>query len=101
MAAILIGVSARSALHHERGARLNEVSQNLQVERRAQVVGVGHEHVLKASTDKLVQGATTEHGRIQVTVTRWAPLIVRASRPVRRGVAICSNLRRLVLDELE
>mmetsp|Transcript_123239 Transcript_123239/g.334697 ORF Transcript_123239/g.334697 Transcript_123239/m.334697 type:complete len:471 (+) Transcript_123239:200-1612(+) len=99
VATLLVGIGAVSDLHHERGAGALEVGQQLKVHRRAQVVGVRHEHVLQPLGQELVQGATAEHRGVEVTMPGRAPLVVWGRGPGRWRVAVLGDLGGLVLHE--
>mmetsp|Transcript_85858 Transcript_85858/g.224063 ORF Transcript_85858/g.224063 Transcript_85858/m.224063 type:complete len:321 (+) Transcript_85858:216-1178(+) len=99
VATLLVGIGAVSDLHHERGAGALEVGQQLKVHRRAQVVGVRHEHVLQPLGQELVQGATAEHRGVEVTMPGRAPLVVWGRGPGRWRVAVLGDLGGLVLHK--
>mmetsp|Transcript_77956 Transcript_77956/g.241632 ORF Transcript_77956/g.241632 Transcript_77956/m.241632 type:complete len:486 (+) Transcript_77956:199-1656(+) len=99
--ALLVRLGAVGHFHHEGGAGAHEVGQDLEIHGRAQVVGVGHEHVLEAVPQELVERAAAQHCRVQVPVARGAPLVPGLLLPVGRGHVGGGDLGRLVLDELK
>mmetsp|Transcript_11641 Transcript_11641/g.31335 ORF Transcript_11641/g.31335 Transcript_11641/m.31335 type:complete len:782 (-) Transcript_11641:241-2586(-) len=99
--ALAVRGRALRGLHHEGGARIGEVGEDLEVHRGAEVVGVGHKHVLEAFLQQFVQGAAAEHRRIEVAVPRRAPLVAGLLLPSGRAEIAGSHLGCLVLHELK
>mmetsp|Transcript_10165 Transcript_10165/g.34549 ORF Transcript_10165/g.34549 Transcript_10165/m.34549 type:complete len:358 (+) Transcript_10165:282-1355(+) len=101
VAALLVRFGALRHLHHEGRLLARKVGEQLEVQRGPQVVRVGHEHVLLAVGEELVEGAAPEERRVEVAVARRAPLQGRVRGPVggRKGGRV--HLGGLVLHELE
>mmetsp|Transcript_21030 Transcript_21030/g.62205 ORF Transcript_21030/g.62205 Transcript_21030/m.62205 type:complete len:280 (+) Transcript_21030:1028-1867(+) len=101
MAALLVRVGARRALHCERRRRLREPGEELEVHGCAQVVRVGDKHELVPLRQQRLESAGAEHRRVEVPVAGRAPLAVGLGRPRGGGEVGLNNLWRLVLLELE
>mmetsp|Transcript_1511 Transcript_1511/g.3893 ORF Transcript_1511/g.3893 Transcript_1511/m.3893 type:complete len:392 (+) Transcript_1511:876-2051(+) len=90
--ALLVRGGALAHLHQEGRARLLEVLQDAQVERRAQVVRVGHEEEAVAVGNVLVKLTAPGEGGVQVAVPGRVPLELTA-HPTRPGGS--ARLRRV------
>ncbi len=73
VAAFLVVGGPLAALHHEREVLLREVRQEVQIERRAEVVRVRDEHVLHARGEQLVKKPTPLERSIQIAMARRTP----------------------------
>ena len=75
--------------------------EDARVEHRAEVVRVGHERVLEALLEQLLEHAGGDERGVEVAVARRAPLERRVVRPLDRRQVVDEELGLLVLEEVE
>mmetsp|Transcript_3941 Transcript_3941/g.6497 ORF Transcript_3941/g.6497 Transcript_3941/m.6497 type:complete len:218 (+) Transcript_3941:1982-2635(+) len=80
MSTLLVRGRPLAHLHEETLAGVCEVGQQLEVQCSAEVIGVGHKHVLLARVHQLLQHGGAHDGRVDVPMPRRTPLKVVVGR---------------------
>src|SRR5665811_712977 len=101
MAALDVHGGTGGDLRRERRAAAREPAGQLQTRRGTEVVGVGDVRVAEPGLEYRIQHARVEQRRVDVAVTRRAPLELRIRRPLDRCQVVGPQLRLLRLDHVE
>mmetsp|Transcript_4429 Transcript_4429/g.10667 ORF Transcript_4429/g.10667 Transcript_4429/m.10667 type:complete len:333 (+) Transcript_4429:805-1803(+) len=100
MSSLLVSLCALAHLHQEGLVGLSKEVEELDVEGSSQVVGVGDKHVLDPFLEEAVKRSRPSKGRVEISVSRRAPLLGGVCRPLGWAKALGIDLGDLVLDDL-